>query len=265
MSAAPSLRELQHQLEGLFSLGGAADCEARLKDAESSLPVGGDGRLSPAQRIGIYTDMIFARIRDAIAEDFSATVTALGDDAWESLIARYVEAHPTDHPDLRLAGRHLPAYLRATETPQIADLASFEWALIDSFTAADAPLLSGDTLRALAPEAWPALELRSVPSLRLLCATSPIDQTRRKLLDGEPTDLETVGPFTLRVWRRELRVFHKRVPPFEHEALQHIARGTTFADLCEWIAEGDTGEDASEVAVRLLQGWLADELLMAAP
>ncbi len=263
MSAAPSLRELQHRLEELLSLGGLPDYEARLDAATGALPIGGDARLSPAARLGVYTGMIFVRIRDAVAEDFAATAAVVGDQRWDALMARYLEAHPTDHPDLRLAGRHLPAYLRETEAVPLADLAQLEWALIDSFTAAPATVLRTEDLQQLAPEAWPALELRAVPSLRLLTASSASDQNRRTLLDGESVELESTGPLALRIWRRELRVFHKRIEAFEHEALALVSTGVTFADLCTWIDQNDQGEDASQQAVHLLQSWLADELLIA--
>ncbi|MDG2307238.1 MAG: putative DNA-binding domain-containing protein [Candidatus Binatia bacterium] len=264
MPDEPSLLDLQHQLESLFSLGGTPDYEGRLEADAPALPIRGDERLSAAERIGIYTAMIFARIRDAIAEDFWCTAQLLGDD-WEPLIARYLEAHPTRHADLRLAGRNLPAFVRATQRTPLADLADLEWALIDSFTAADAPILRAEALQALAPEAWPALALEAVPSLRLCRPTSSCDRTRRRMLEGEEAALESEEAFPLRIWRTEFRVFQKRIDEFEFGALKLVAGGTTFAELCTWIAEQETTEGPSEAAVRLLQLWLADELLSCGP
>ncbi len=262
MTTTPSLRDLQHELETLFSIGGETDHADRLADAAGRLPIGGDDRLAPADRLGIYTGMIFVRIRDAIAEDFPATRTALGDDAWEDLIARYLRAHPTDHPDLRLAPRHLPGFLRATGPGPLAELAELEWALMESFTAADSTVLRATTLADLAPDAWPEMLVRATPSLRLLTPRSDVDRNRRRLLDGEEVELRPTSPYALRVWRRDLRVFHKRIDPLEHGALQLLRSGVTFADLCAWLADHDES-DPSEVAVRLLQAWLADELLVA--
>lgn len=262
MPTAPSLRDLQHELEAIFSLGGEADPADRLAEAAGRLPIGGDDRLTPADRLGIYTGMIFVRIRDAIAEDFPATRIALGDDAWEDLIARYLRAHPTDHPDLRLAPRHLPGFLRATGPGPLADLAELEWTLMDSFTAADSTALRAATLAELAPDAWPDMLVRATPSLRLLSPRSDVDRNRRRLLDGGEVELRPTSPFALRVWRRDLRVFHKRTDALEHGALELVRSGVTFADLCAWLADHDEG-DPSEAAVRLLQLWLADELLVA--
>lgn len=261
MSAGPTLLELQHDLERLFALGGEPGYEARLAEGALSLPVGGDDRLNPAARLEIYTSMIYVRIRDAIAEDFPATYAALGDEAWDDQMRAYLAEHPTDHPDLRMAGRHLPAFLRHTAAAPVADLADLEWALLDSFTSADTPVLQAETLQQLEPEEWPALALHPVPSLRLLAPSSASDHNRRSLLDGKTTALEPAESFDLRVWRRGLRVFQKRIDRFERAALTHITAGTTFSDLCAWISSERPEADPSELAVGLLQTWLADELL----
>lgn len=263
MAAAPTLRELQHELEILFSLGGEPGYEARLESAAATLPIARDDRLSPAERVGIYTGMIFLRIRDAIAEDFPATLAALGEGRWDETIAAYLRAHPTDHPDLRMAARFLPAFLRRSERGPIADLADLEWALVDSFTAGDAAPLRPEALQALAPEEWPELEIRVVPSLRLLEPRSACDRNRKALLEGADAPLDEEAPFPLRLWRRDLRVFHKRIEPLECEALARAAQGTSFADLCEWLADAAPDREPSEAAVGLLQTWLADELLAA--
>lgn len=260
---APTLRELQHELETLFALGGAPGYESRLERAAPGLPVSGDERLSAAERISIYTGMIFVRIRDAIAEDFVATRSALGEAAWEATLADYLRAHPTDHPDLRMAARFLPGFLRDTAARPIADLAELEWALLDAFTAQDTAPLRAETLQALPANGWPSLEIRAVPSLRLLEPASPADRNRREILDGREVTLGTEPPFPLRIWRRDLRVFHKRIGVLERDALERTVEGISFAALCEWLAEAAPDRDPSENAVELLQAWLAEELLAA--
>lgn len=265
MAHEPTLLELQHRLETLFSLGGAPGYEERLAEAAGSLPIHGDDRLDAGERLGIYTGMIFARIRDAIAEDFPATVAALGEDAWEPLLARYLDEHPTDHPDLRLAGRHLPFFLRSREPTWIADLADLELALMESFTAAGAPLLTADDLHTRAPEAWPGLFLRAVPSLRLLTPGSACDRIRHRLLEDQSPDLEAAAPTGLCLWRRDLRVFQRRIEATELGALDRVQTGIDFASLCGWIAQQGIEQDPSAAVVGMLQRWLADALLAREP
>ena len=261
MSTAPTLRDLQHELERLLALGGDPDFREELTRAAGRLPIAEDERLAAPERLEIYTRMIFVRIRDAIAEDFPATHAALGDDAWETRIAAYLSAYPTDHPDLRLAARFLPRFFRETEASPLADLADLEWALADSFTARDASPLRAEALKTLAPEDWPCLRMRPVPSLRRLHANSAVDANREALLASETPSLEPTEPHRLRVWRRGLRVFVKKIDALEYEALEAVTPGISFADLCAWIAQQEPDSDPAQTAVSLLQTWLGEELL----
>lgn len=263
MPIPPSLLELQHRLESLLSLGGSADGARQLADAAPGLPIVGDDRLGAAERLDVYASAIFIRIRDAIAEDYPATHAALGPEDWGAQIARYVEAHPTDHPDLRMAGRHLPDFLRACGPAWVADLADLERSLAEAFTAANAAPLRTESVQALEPGAWPDLWVRAVPSLRVLLPTTPSDEIRRRLLDGKPAAPDEGHCAPIRVWRRDLRVFQRRIEPLEERALRLLVAGVTFADLCDWIDEQDGERYASEIAVGLLTRWLGDELLAA--
>lgn len=270
MPRAPRLRELQHELETLLSLGGDPDCEQRLGRAAPSLPIRSDHRLDGAARLAIYAEMIFIRIRDAVTEDFPATRAAIesttGSDAWEPLLRAYLRVHPTSDPDLRRAGRDLPAYLRAACTGPaawIGDVAELEWALVRAFEAADAVPLAVADLEALPPEDWPALRLRAVPSLLLLEHAVPADTIHRRLVDGEPLPDPNEAGCRLRVWRQGFTVYQRRIEPIEQAALARVLHGTDFASLCEWLAERVPEGEASQTALRLLQSWLADELLAA--
>lgn len=261
MSTAPTLRDLQHELERLLALGGDPDFRDELTHAAGRLPIAQDERLAASERLAIYTRMIFVRIRDAIAEDFPATYAALGDDAWETRIAAYLAAYPTDHPDLRLAARSLPKFFRETESSPLADLADLEWALADSFTARDASPLRAEALQSLAPEEWPRLRMMPVPSLRRLHANSAADANRKALLAGEALALEPTEPHRFRVWRRDFRVFVKKIDALESAALEAITPELSFADLCTWIAQREPDADPAQTAVALLQTWLRDEVL----
>ena len=64
----------------------------------------------------------------------------------------------------------------------------------------------------------------------------------------------------LRVWRQDLRVFHRPIDAAEAAALAAIAAEAAFADVCERINEVDPTADA-ERAAQLLSTWLADGLL----
>ncbi len=177
---------------------------------------------------------------------------------------------PPHRPSIRHAGEGLADLLRTEAVaepfrrrlPCAADLAAFEWAQTEAFDAADAATLERETLAGLAPDAWPALRLRAVPSLRLLALAHPVHA-----LGDAPTP-ETAGALRaettrLCVWRQEERVRFRTLSLPEHAALEAIARGAAFGDVCATVAGHTSEESAPAEAAALLSRWLADGVLAA--
>ena len=191
MTTPPPLRELQLRLRELIFRNGDGTAAAleRLERGAADLPIRGDERLSPGQRLSIYAGMHFLRIRDVLAGDFPATRAAAGDE-FDRLVERYLDAHPTDDPSLRRAGRHLPGFLeRCPANPRFAwqaDLAALEWAMIEAFDALDEDVLTAAALEAVAPGDWPDLAIRPIRSLRLLELRFPVGEIRADLIGGAP-------------------------------------------------------------------------------
>lgn len=277
---SPSLAELQRRLACLISAPAPADDEARrVRQAEASaLGIVGDDRLDAGGRTGIYAGMWFARIHDAVAEDYPATRLALGERGFADLLREYLAECPPSNPSLRHAGDRLArskALGRAPGAPAwLADLAAFEHAIVVSFDARDEPVLRGETLAGLAPPAWPGFVVRRVASLVVLRPRHPVDAIRDRLLEGVPLDdlPEAPAPAALLSWRQEERVFHRRADALE-AALLDAARpdeGIPFASLCELAARhldpgGQTDDgppDPAEAVLARLELWLRDDVLV---
>jgi hypothetical protein len=222
-----------------------------------------DGRLSAVERLDIYADMYFYRIRDCLKEDFGAVCAVIGEAAFHNLITDYLLAHPSTHFSLRYVGRHLPAFVRShtfgTQWPYLADLASLEWTILQAFDAADAEPLDAAALAAVPQERWPDLRFTLTPSLHLLDVGWPVHEIWRRAQGGEQPVEPQPADTCLRVWRQNLRVFHRPIDAAERAALSAIRGVATFGRVCEDIAAA-TGEGA-ERAAALLHEWLADELL----
>jgi len=58
-------------------------------------------------RIAIYANAYHARFVEALAADYSALKTYLGDDEFEQLINAYIEAYPSQYFSMRYVGQHL--------------------------------------------------------------------------------------------------------------------------------------------------------------
>jgi hypothetical protein len=197
--------------------------------------VRGDDRLGPVERLDIYADMYFYRLRDSLAEDFPAVTAVAGSAEFHNLITDYLLAHPPSSWTLRDLGQSLPGFLDRHEIrgelPFLADLARLEWARIDVFDEADATPLTRPDLTGLAPREIEALTLGLIPAARLLMLDWSVAPIWRQVDDreagGEPgsshsaaVDGEScshsreplaVEPPTnrrtyLRVWRQGFRV-----------------------------------------------------------
>jgi Putative DNA-binding domain len=245
---------------------GLAGLSSSERDAADGL-VRPAARLSATERLDVYADMYFYRIRDCLKDDFPAVGAVIGDAAFHNLITDYLLVHPSAHFSLRYVGQRLPAFVSTHELgrryPCLTDLAALEWSLLEAFDALDAQSITSAALIRIPTARWAELRFTVTPSLKMLCLAWPVHevwaQTQRQ---DEVGALEATETF-IRVWRQNLRVFHRAIDRTEHAALDALSKGATFADMCEPIAAA-LGEAAGvERAVALLQGWLADGLLTA--
>ena len=215
---------------------------------------GGDARLSAVERLDVYADMYFFRIRDVLREQFERVARALGDEAFHALVVDFLAAHPPETPSLREVGERLGRFLEmhpfSSELPWLPDLARFEWLVLDAFDAADAVPLDANALRSTPPDEFASLALALHPSARVLAS--------RFGVDVEPVR-ET--PCTLLVWRHGGDVRFRRTDALEAAALELVRRGATFGEVCELVAERVPEVEAAPRALELLMRWLADELL----
>jgi hypothetical protein len=264
--SAPTLAQTQQLLWKLITAPeGAAAGLAQLGPAQGAHAralVAGDERLSAVERLDIYANMYFYRLRDALAEDFAAVRAVVGEGNFHNLATDYLIAHPPAHFSLRYAGQHLPSFLLrhplSRRWPHLVDLAQLEWAILDAFDAADAPVLEPATLAAVPSEGWPALRFQLTPSLRLLQLKWPADEVWKQVQREETPAAPARAAVSLRVWRQDLRVYHRRIDAAERAALVAIQSAASFADVCETITACDVGADRVSA---LLHTWLDDGLL----
>lgn len=120
----------------------------------------------------VYRHAYRARLRECLADDFSAIQHLLGADAFAALADRYIAAVPPQDSTLNAYGSRFPAWVRtqrvATHVAQLADL---EWALVAAIHAAYVPAITRSALAKLPPGGWAAVRLVPVPSLRLVRCT----------------------------------------------------------------------------------------------
>jgi hypothetical protein len=264
--SSPTLAQTQQLLWKLITAPeGAAAGLSQLDSTDAARAramVAGDERLSAVERLDIYADMYFYRLRDALAEDFITVCAVVGEDNFHNLITDYLIAHPPSHFSLRYAGRRLPPFLLqhplSRHWPYLADLAQLEWAILDAFDAPDTAVLQPAALAAVPRQSWPALRFQFTPSLRVLQLDWPADEVWKQVQRQETPVVPARESVSLRVWRQDLRVYHRRIDAAERVALAAAQRAAAFAEVCEETTRHDIGADGVSA---LLQTWLDDGLL----
>jgi hypothetical protein len=210
------------------------------------------------ERIGVYADAYFMRLRDVLAEDYPRVAAILGSERFEELARDYLRLHPSEHPSVRYLGRALADFIARLAMPHyLADLAALEWARLEVFDAPDETPLTMDVLRGIAPERWAAMRLRPIAALITVRSRWPVHE----LWAGAAPEAIAPTATTIRVWRApDYRVLHAPMDASESGAFQKMLAGDLFAVICQCFA--DLPElDAACGASALIARWLEDGII----
>ncbi|MDJ0868974.1 MAG: DNA-binding domain-containing protein [Myxococcota bacterium] len=264
--------------EGVARGAQALRRERVLDSSDLDFLVRPDARMNAVERLDVYADMYFYRLRDCLAEDFPRVAAWLSDARFHDLVTDYLLAHPPSHFSLRELGRALPDFLashpQGGELPAVADLARLEWARVDVFDEADAVPLARDVLLARATAAPDGFRFERVPATRLLRLDASA-LPRWKALGGDAGDAvasavaASAGQGAALVWRQGFAVFHRSLAADEAVCLEALGEAPlTLARVGELLhAAQPAGCSDAAVAGRLaalLERWSADEILRAA-
>ncbi len=231
----------------------------------------GDARLSAVERLDVYANAYFYRIRDCLIEDFGALHQALGEGLFHDLVTAYLITHPPRHPSLRYAGDRLSQFLLESPAaapfrralPWAGDLARLEWALLTAFDSADSDVISQEQLAATAPERWAELCFEFQPGFQLLTMEWPVHAYRRDWERDQTHAPQSLEPAATQVccWRKGERAHYRSVDTQEAGALALAAAGECFGVLCEQLASEVGDGEAPVRAAALLARWQTDELI----
>jgi hypothetical protein len=227
-----------------------------------------NNRMTAAQRAEVYNEAYFARIIQALQEDFASLDHCCGSDRFAQLLRDYLVAHPSTHFSLRYAGRHLAGYLSdhpiLEEWPFLSELARFEWELLEAFDAPDSVLLTEEDLTHRPPETWGTLPLRFIQSTQLCHFQWPVDTMRDCL--REQTDLPVMDaePCSFLIWRPQHDVKYRRLEREELYLLETVVFAKSdFGTLCNVVAHHTSDAEAAAVSGRFLKHWLSDGVLQS--
>jgi len=250
----------------------------RLPSEDLGFLIRGDERLGSADRLDVYANMYFYRLRDCLAEDYPKAAAVTGGARFHNLVTDYLLAHPSSFWTLRNVGGALAEFVAAhpisEEFPFLADLARLEWARIEVFDEEDAAAMTRERLTAMGAHKVQERKLRLVPAVRLLELSHNVAPAWLAIEEGgeetpdpgatsaavckaaawaarAPAKIEPPArtESRIRVWRQDFRVYHRSVGADEMACLKAMARsGATLPLLCEVVLGRLDGPPASAPA-----------------
>ena len=238
-------------------------------------------RLSPLERLEIYSRSYWFRVLDCLYDDFPGLAAALGQRAFQKLSRAYLAERPSQSYTLRNLGEGLEAWLRTH--PEYAgkhfdlamDMIRLEWAHIEAFDGAEGKPLGPEDLL----EPGPDLRIGLQPHLSLLELGYPVDDLRIEAnqwteehdsASNAVIERERRGagrryrrlkpkPLHLAVYRAENVVYYRRLEPGEFQVLGELARGKSIGEALEELVQsaGIADDELAALGVSV-QNWFAE-------
>lgn len=135
---------------------------------------GDDGQ----DRLAVYIGNVYHNLRQALRDVYPVVDRLVGEQFFDHAANRYIRDNPSQSGDIQHFGHHFPRFLAsfppAASLSYLADTATLEWLMHESFHAADhAPLLFSE-LSNLAGAECSTLRFRLHPACRLFASSFPI-------------------------------------------------------------------------------------------
>ncbi|MEP7041447.1 MAG: DNA-binding domain-containing protein [Dokdonella sp.] len=218
-----------------------------------------------AQRLGIYSHAYRARLLEVLGNDFPGLRALAGAETFEQLGLGYIEANPSPYYNVRWYGARLADYLGKTASwsvrPEFVEMAALEWSMGLAFDATDARVVDVAEVAAVAAQDWPRLGLRLHASLQRQTLRWNVNAIRRAVDGEEPVPpLQALeSPQVFAIWRKDSSVRYRRLEQDEAAALDLIAHGATFTQLCELLCDWHAIDAVARRAAGLFRVWIEDQ------
>jgi len=211
-------------------------------------------RITPEAQMNIYVEGYRLRLHEAIAADYPATLTLLGDTVFNALALAFIEATPPQHFSLDHYPYAFASYVRDhANNPFAADLAGLESTIAEVFLIEESEALTATALANLTPEDFAETTLRPRSASRLLETTYPVDEAISQNRKGETMQKPDAATSYLYVLRHDNEVKRHTLSKAEYLVLQQLAANVPVGPALESVAEAHP-ELLPEIAANI-QSW----------
>jgi hypothetical protein len=242
------------------------ELQARLAEALLREDAGGvvgavasDG-LSPAARVKVYWNHVFASLTDALEATYPVVCRLVDRRFFGFAADRFIRSHPPVGPCLFEYGGSFPDFLGSfppcADHPYLADVARLEWAMNVALHAEESRAMEPAVLGEVQAEDVGRLVFRVDPSAAWLRSPWPVDRIWRANQPGvDPgaiVDL-TAGPVRLEVRRRDDHVTLRAVVPADFALRSALGAGATLEAAADAATAEDPGFDLAASLRTLLE------------
>jgi hypothetical protein len=238
-------------------------------DTEIGAHVVGTSKVPITTRLAIYGDGYKLRLIESLAATFPVLAELLGEADFNTLGARYVEAHDSTFASIRFYGDKLADFLandpEYTGASILAELAGWEWAMAAVFDAADAAPVDTTSVAQVAPVDWFELRFSWSPSVQVLELQWNVPELWKAVTEGTARPDPELNPAAGRwlLWRRDLQIYFRPLAA-EEAAIMHASRsGQPFGELCELLCAHLDEQQAPQHAAGFLRGWIESGLIVS--
>lgn len=212
--------------------------------------------MSVDDRLEVYQDDYFLRLRDALADDYVCLLEYVGEEVFTEYAKGYLAEFPPSSYSIRDLGRDFPVFLKNFDVaPETIEIAEFEYLMLEVLFVKDSSLLSLDDLSGVTGDQWGDLRLYFQSALRKLDCEYNTPELWLSYDEKKPIACEKLTESRMSlIWRLDRQAYFRDISSEQQVLFNGIQQGRCFAELCEMMLE-HMGED--EVV-----SWVADTIRM---
>ncbi|MCV2893276.1 DUF2063 domain-containing protein [Lentibacter sp. XHP0401] len=204
-----------------------------------------DGHGAPAgKRFAVYRNNVTVSLIDALEAGFPVVAKLIGAENFRNIAREYLRTEPPASPLMMLYGKGFAAFLARfpplAKYAYLPDIARLEYALRESYHAADHTPLAPEALGRIAPGALADVRLVLAPSLRLVVSPWPVHALwLYNKREGAPKPVAMAQ--SVLVARSGFDPEPHLLPQGADRFIAGLQAGKTLGDACESAPEIDLG------------------------